>query len=296
MVEDYTKISPTALMVANFRAKYTNMPFAQEIYQTARKFKGKSFLEVIAPVLGYLARFFPGSLERLSSLEGRYLVINEAIKKLGRDISLIEVASGLSARSLEWVNRDFVYLETDLPEMIKIKEQVFDEVAKSQGLRINPNHHFLPLNATNLSEWEKLGKKYFGKKSGKIAIIHEGLVVYLTREEQERLRDNIRNFLTTYSPNGAWITTDFSTQKRKESLLVAFAKKLIQRNTQREFNHFESPQDVVDFLNAGGLEVEILDNSSVFGKLTCVEKSRMDSSKVREGMVNYRAYYITLKK
>jgi O-methyltransferase involved in polyketide biosynthesis len=296
MIKDYAKISPTALMVAYFRAKYTNMPYSQIIYEKTRKFKNKSLLELISPVLGYLAKFYPGSLERLSSLEGRYLAINEALKKLDSKISIIEIAAGLSARSLEWSGQELIYLETDLPEIIGIKEKIFSEISVSQDLETNQNHHFLSLNAINEKEWEKIGKKYFEKKSERVAIIHEGLISYLTDEEKEKLRNNIRNFLSIYSPNGVWITTDFSTYKRKETAPVSFAKKLIQKNTQRKFNYFENQQKVINFLNTGGLEVRILNNSDIFNKLTCVKKSGMSRAKVEEVMPNYQAYCITLKK
>jgi hypothetical protein len=37
MPEDYEKISPTAVLVAFMRARYTDMPYAREIYSAARQ-------------------------------------------------------------------------------------------------------------------------------------------------------------------------------------------------------------------------------------------------------------------
>lgn len=297
MERDYSKISHTALIIASFRARYTNMPFSKEIYIEARKHRGHSLLEIITPLLAFFVKFFPGTIERLSSLEGRYLAINNAINGLCKDISIIEVASGLSPRSMEFIGSKSLYLETDLPEIINIKKKVICKVTKDLSLTLPKNHHFLSLDATNWEDWQNLGKNFFGGPNKKnIVIIHEGLVAYLTRDEQRILRDNIRRFLAIYSPKGVWLTTDFSLKKKKERFLVGIGKKLIENKTSRKFNHFGSTNEVMNFLDKGGFEAKIVDNSSLFNKLTCLKKERMNFMLVKKAMLDYKAYIITLKR
>ena len=295
MKNDFKKISFTAILVAYFRAKYTEMPFAKEIY---KKTNGLPiFFKIITPPLTLLANFFHGTFERLSSLEGRYLAINQAIEKLKDNFAIIEVASGLSPRSLEWVNKKFLYIETDLPEILETKELIFASILKDKNIENNQNHIFSPLNVLDYEKWEEIGKKYFSDKNLKVAIIHEGLISYLSRNEQEIFRNNVARFLRAYSPNGAWITSDFSLpQKINESWIVKLAKKLIERDTKRKFNHFGDYQLITDFLKQGGLEAEVLDNSSVVETLTCVPKLKLDKSRVKEMSKTYKVYFIRLKK
>lgn len=295
MTNNYKKISSTAVMVAYFRAKYTDMPFAKEIYEKTKQLS--LILKIIAPTLTWLANFFPGTLERLSSFEGRYLAINEAIKKLGNNFAIIEVASGLSSRGLEWINKNFLYIETDLPEILEKKESIFNNIVKDENIKTNQNHIFLPLNVIDYGKWEEIGKKYFADKNIKIAIIHEGLISYFSKDEQVIFRDNIAKFLQTYSPNGAWITSDFALpRKMSESWIIKLGKKIIERDTKRKLNHFRNHQEVVDFLKYGNLEADVLDNTTVIESLTCVPKLKLNKEIIKEISKTYKVYFITLRK
>jgi O-methyltransferase involved in polyketide biosynthesis len=273
------------------------MPFAKKIYEKIKKLQTPSVLERISPMLAGIAKFFPGSFEKLSSLEGRYLAINEAVRELGDDISVIEVASGLSPRGLEWASKNFLYIETDLPGILETKKGVFGEIIKEENIKPNSKHIFLPLNAIDYEQWDKIGKDYFGDRNKKAVIVHEGLIPYFNKKEQEIFRDNIKRFLKEYSPNGAWITPDFNLPKKmNEGLIVRFSKKIIERQTKRRFNHFTSQQEVFDFLAAGDLEARVLDNSFIIEKLTCIPKLHLNKTKVIGTLERYKVYLITLKK
>jgi len=50
--------------------------------------------------------------------------------------------SGLSPRSLEWINKKFLYIETDLPEILETKESIFTSILKEKNIENNKNHIF----------------------------------------------------------------------------------------------------------------------------------------------------------
>jgi uncharacterized membrane protein len=73
MIQDYEKISPTAVLVAGIRAKYTDMPYAKEIYKAVRQIT-KPFFSIRTPsFVSHLARFAPQSTNRVVFFESRYL-------------------------------------------------------------------------------------------------------------------------------------------------------------------------------------------------------------------------------
>ncbi len=291
---DHHKISPTAFMVTNFRAKYTELPYQKDILEELKKEEKSIMLDKMSGLILLAAKIFPGTIEKLSILEGRYLSLDHALQTRG-DTAVIEIASGLSPRGLEW-NKNTAYVETDLPDMLWIKEKIMKRVAKQHGQKLRKNLHFEPLNILDYQGFEAIGKKYFKSKKEPVTLIHEGLFTYLTREEQKIARDNIRKFLTTYSPRGAWITTDLTTTNvTKSNLLMRFARKMITRHTQREFNDFSNQEEIRDFLTQGGLEGKLLDNSIIIPRLSCGKKMHFNYHTIRELAKGYRPYVISLK-
>ena len=156
--------------------------------------------------------------------------------------NIIEIAAGLSPRSLEWSDKSCSYFETDLNDMLDAKKKIYCEILKDQELEPQQHHVFNSLNVVDKKEWEILGNTYFSRNRSKIAIINEGLLGYFTLEEKAKLRDNLRYFFKTYASEGLWITPDFSiTSNPKDSWIARHYKKNIQRNSERTFHRFNSP-------------------------------------------------------
>jgi O-methyltransferase involved in polyketide biosynthesis len=276
-------------MVARFRDEYTDMPYSHEIFREAKRFKGSGMLSLITPILLKFVRKSSGALERLTSLEGRYLSINLALKKFGK-CDVVELACGLSGRGLEFSEKGRFYVETDLKDMLELKKQVVKSIGKN-----NTSLKFMKLDVLSWTDFEKLGRLIqSSKRKNPVVFVNEGLVIYLTKEEQKVARDNIVRFLRTYSPRGAWITTDFSTFRNKDRGLVGFSKKLIQLSTRRKFTHFKDDSEVTNFLNEGGLSAKVLDNSEVIRHFSCLKKRNFDLSKVRASMEGYRPWIARL--
>jgi len=209
MQKNYGKISLTSVFCARMRKKQ-GIPFSRELIELIdTKYKeniedlpdyGKSLNEV--------SDFIP-------FIEGRYYSINKALEPL-KNVMIIEIAAGLSPRSLNFLKReDVIYVETELPELIKIKEKIIKDIIKNKKLMAKMNIRFLSLNPLNKKEIDKIGETYKKVGTGKrMVIIHEGLLMYFTREEKRKFRDNIKYLFENYAKDGLWITTDLSRLKK----------------------------------------------------------------------------------
>lgn len=282
MSNKYERISPTAIGVAYLRAQFTNMPFSKEILEKIKKFSQVPFLAKIPPPLTHLAIFFPRSLQAVAGMEIRYLSVNNILNQLDETWAIVEIAAGLTPRALEWSGEHFIYIDTDLPHMLKIKKRVFHEILQNNSIEFNSRHVFETLNALEFNGWEQLGKTYFSDKKMKIAVINEGLLGYLTLEEKRSLRDNIKKFFDLYAIEGKWITTDFSSLNLwRATRIVRRFQKNIEQVSGRNFHFFKNRTEVIEFLQEGGFHAKYIDNDAILDKLTCIPKMHLNKRKIR---------------
>ena len=288
---DYAKISPTAILVAGLRARYTDLPYAHEIYRAVRLLTNNTLTMGTGAVSSRLARFAPYTMNRVAFIESRYLSVNQILKNLGSEYAVIEVAAGLSARGLEWAGSESLYIETDLPEMLSTKQKVFDRVLLETGLRQRRNHHFCPLNALDINDWDRIGRQFFGEGKTKIAVVHEGLASYLSLTEKEKLRDNIAAFLGKYASTGEWITPDFYPYENSQrTWLSRMIQNRLEQKTQVKMHHFGDAKEVLQFLSEGGFQASSRDYSFIMSEVSCIAKVPLDRETVRRALSRYRVY------
>jgi len=230
-----------------------------------------------------------GLMMILSLLEGRHLATNDAVRRVGKG-PILELSAGLSSRGLEFSGRQY-YIETDLPEMTALKKKIVN--------RITPEHaqyHLQPLNPLHLSEFLEFGKHLPQEfREQPITILNEGLMMYLSRAEQEQLRDNIAFFLKAYSPEGRWISTDLSSRPTKEDDKTAMSvMERIEKETGRVFNRFKDDKQVHEFLDDGNLEGESLPNGHLIDTLS-LEKLKITHKEAVSVSHRWRAWNVTLK-
>lgn len=297
MKDDHYKISPTAVMCAEARAKYMDMAYAREIFAEVSENANGRIKSVIPSWMRPIIFKIPSIRAKVSGLEGRYNSNNEAIERLGNGVPILEIASGLSPRGLHIGSSHSVYLETDLEEMIQQKRAITEAVRRREGSSASPNHLFQMLNSLDYKQLESAGKtirQIDGENP--IAVVNEGLFMYLDDAEQKQVRDNIQRFLAEYSPDGAWITTDFSNRNMMGSnFVMRLIRKRIEKKTGRKFNSFPSDEEVADFLRLGGLKLEFLPNEHIARNLTCIGKMNLRMEDVLDNSINYRAAFITLR-
>jgi len=201
MKRDHSKISPTAFNHIIWRTFYC-MPFAREFLTGARKYwqvehilhkkflskKSKTEMPKIVPIF-----------------EGRYRGGEKALENFIRknpECTVCELAAGFSLHG-ENLSRKYpkiTYIETDLPEMIKLKEKIVRKIGAK-----NSNLYF---RSTNALDGKKINGIFgeIGKPKSKVAFYCEGLMSYFSDEEKRKLAGIIREILS--QKGGVWIAPD----------------------------------------------------------------------------------------
>jgi O-methyltransferase involved in polyketide biosynthesis len=202
--KDYSTISPSARSLLWMKA-LTDIPFV-------RSAAGLIFGEETLPHDQHelvTAQF----LKRLAHFETRYWSIDAALSMLGIS-NILEIASGFSFRGLhKTLYEDAYYIDTDLPEMIETKETLVRRLMRM--LPDAPIGQMLlkPLNALDEDALKALVQRF---PPGPIAIVGEGLLVYLDEGEKRKLCQNIREQLL--QRGGYWISADIYIRNKEEDL------------------------------------------------------------------------------
>jgi O-methyltransferase involved in polyketide biosynthesis len=122
-----------------------------------------------------------------------------------------------------------------------------------------PNHYFMNVNACSADDMQRAAAFILELElRGPLAIVNEGILVYLSRDEQRAFRDNVRRILARCSPGGAWITPDFSERDREGGRLERWMTRRLTRRVGRPFNRFKSDEEVREFLAEGRMRGEKL--------------------------------------
>lgn len=191
--EAYEKISPTAKLVAYLRT-FSDIPYSSEI---AALCKAREAFELI------VGDAFEDFLQIAPMNEMRYKAVEVVLNKYACRGNVIELASGVSPRGLIR-SRDVTcsYLETDLPGVLAEKTMIAPSVLRGSPMN---RLQFLSVNAVDTDQFFKM-EHFVGE--GSVSIISEGLIMYLSAVEREKLARNVYQFLKTRG--GIWIIPDLS--------------------------------------------------------------------------------------
>jgi len=289
MKEDYSKISPTAVFCARMRAKQ-DIPFAKEIVELIdTKFKDSvEDLPDYGDTLTSKSDFIP-------FIEGRYYSLNDALKNM-KNVFILELASGLSPRSLNFLKKDVIYLDTDLKNLIEVKKKIFQEIIKKSNLD-RSNLFFMEANPLEEKDIDSVGLFYQNQRENKqLIVIHEGLLMYFNREEKKKFMENIKKLFEKYAPNGLLMTTDLSRTTKKENSKKGQEniRDKIATAIKNDFDYFDSEEEAKQFVSECGFKLEILANKKVIEEL--IAKKGLEKNKVQilETAKEYRVWKIRL--
>jgi O-methyltransferase involved in polyketide biosynthesis len=189
---DFSTISPSAKSLLLVKAQ-TTLPYAR---QAADLLFGADAVEAARRETDAN----PGARGRRAHFEKRARGLDEALAGLGAT-QVLELAAGLSMRGLAMVAAgDIVYLDTDLPAIAVIKAEL---VAK---LHPGPTRGTLCVKALDALDAPAFQAAVGALPHGPIAVVHEGLLMYLNDAEKARLAANVRTALR--ARGGAWLTAD----------------------------------------------------------------------------------------
>lgn len=296
-MSDPGKISPTAWLVAKVRSEYTEIPYCKEIENIIPQEMRTFSMGILFRIIRWVAKNKPAKFETLTTAEGRYLNINDALPKNNKYV-LLELASGLSPRSIEKSKEGVTVIETDLPKLINLKEQVIENIYKDD--KRPDHHHLLTINVMNREELQTVRKLYQKIGNNKpLYIVHEGLLPYFSDEEKIQFRDNMQWFLKKIAPQkGYWITTDFTPypkKKEQKSAVVQFMTKIVEKITKRKANWTDSHENIALFLKEGGFKCTRLVNSNLEKKMSIHKKIDLPFESIIALNKEYSAYLIELQ-
>jgi O-methyltransferase involved in polyketide biosynthesis len=232
---NFTTISPSAKSLL-FLKGYTNIPFAQKT----------------AELVSYPKQYTPDYEKkdltfwaRLLHFENRYWSIDQLLEGTGCK-NILELSSGYSFRGLATAKSDEVYyIDTDLPELIKTKLPRLEKLAKDDTGLLG-TLELLPLNALDEESFLSIVDRF---PDGPVAIINEGLLMYLDVEEKTRLCNIIHRVLK--QRGGYWITADIYIKQLLEKLNLTIDQGTKEFFAQHDIekNKFESFEEAEAFFN-----------------------------------------------
>jgi O-methyltransferase involved in polyketide biosynthesis len=229
--------------------------------------------------------------------EARYKTTDQIIARY-HITQVLEIAAGLSPRGLAMTeDPNVVYVATDLPEILEQEKAI----AESILAKMNIHRSNLYYRIANALDQESLLQAAIPFQSGKpIAIITEGLLGYLTRDEKETLAGNIRDLLKQH--DGIWIIPDVSTkqlwkflsqeddtmQQRMQNITGATGRNI-------ETNTFEDENDVRQFFTNTGFTIEEYPYSNVLEDLSSVKLSKFKREEILEILQMFKALILTIR-
>ena len=138
---------------------------------------------------------------RVMHFEARYKSISQLLAD-APVANILELSSGFSFRGLDAVQHKHVhYIDTDLPGVIEQKEKLMTAIPPGDGTQ--GRLELLPLNALEKGQFNDVINRF---NEGELAIVNEGLLMYLDTEEKRKLCGIIHDVLS--KRGGYWITAD----------------------------------------------------------------------------------------
>ena len=235
---DFSTISPSARSLLLVKSQ-TSLPFAR---QAAELIWGAADVEEAHRK----ADATPGAAQRRRHFEIRAQSVDDALGELGAT-RVLEIAAGLSFRGLAMAARgDVFYLDTDLPEIATLKA---DLVAR---LHPGPLIGKLSVRSLDALDAEAFRAAVNDIPQGPLAIVHEGLLMYLNDDEKARLAASVRGALL--ARGGAWVTADVYVRSDAHVFREERTKKFLEDHRVEE-NKFADFAAAEAYFDANGFTI-----------------------------------------
>jgi O-methyltransferase involved in polyketide biosynthesis len=246
---DHDPISYTALKVLQQRARNSTIPMCREMAEAAGvPWRSGRLRTALRNLVG-------GKSGSASYLQLRHDALSRALEA-HRGCAVLELAAGFGTRGVLESEQREAYIETDLRNLVARKEQAVRVLRNGAPLT---NHYFRALNVTEPSELGGI-TAFVGslRLSMPLVILHEGLLMYFSAQEQAAVRDGIGALMKSHRPGAVWLTTDFSERDLDHGPMQHLMSLKLRGRVKRSLNYFADNAAVERFLNAGGLRCEWL--------------------------------------
>jgi O-methyltransferase involved in polyketide biosynthesis len=239
---DFSSITPSAKQLLLLKG-YSTIPFARQAAQLM--LYPKTYMADLS------AMDFPFKA-RLMHFEARYRSIDQLLEGLSIR-NMLELSSGFSFRGLHLIQQTEVhYIDTDLPEMVEMKKKFIEALAPQNS---NPPGKLetRALNALDENQFQETIQMF---PPGQVAILTEGLLMYLNVEEKKKLCAIIRGVLQ--QRGGYWIVADIYVRRQIDLryIMVTDALQNFYQAHNIEENKFESFEAAEKFFNDEGLVID----------------------------------------
>jgi O-methyltransferase involved in polyketide biosynthesis len=272
----FERVARTAYGPAYART-FTDVPFSQEIFNELERLVQDQELkdELLES-------------DMIPMFEARYLLTNQLLEREGSR-RILEVAAGLSSRGLLMARGAdlpcFCYVEVDQPKVVELKAKIFGAMAASLGPNRNRAGSFgWYLQAGDALKSSSLeGACVRFNKTGPIAVVNEGFMVYLSFKEKAIYAENVHRLLKGF--RGVWITPDIMTKDAFSDMPAYQAIKerwhaRIGRNL--DDCHFADLSQAQEFYEDLGFSVEVHTLSEVMNGMVSPERLNIRRATVRK--------------
>lgn len=193
--------------------------------------------------------------------EIRYTSLNDFILSENY-LNVMDLGCGISPRCLYMAEKNINYVGVELPDVVEMLNIYTPNFLKDDAKKFV---RFVAADVANKNEMMSAAKNF----DGEICIIEEDLLVYLPREKQKAMLENIRDILKEHG--GCFVTSDFvageifmSSDKiiygEEDALKIAKETQNVYENlSQILFNDtmFKSADEAINFIESCGLKVEL---------------------------------------
>jgi O-methyltransferase involved in polyketide biosynthesis len=188
----------------------------------------------------------PAVLGRQRHFELRARSIDDALR-ICDATRVLELAAGLSLRGLAAAEQEgVVYVDTDLPGMATTKTAL---LAQLQPTELAGELRVQALDALDAAAFRATAASIV---AGPLAIVHEGLLMYLSDEEKARLAANVREALV--ERGGWWITADVYVRGPTRVHRTEQTQRFLDQHNVEQ-NKFASFAAAASFFEAQGFKV-----------------------------------------
>jgi O-methyltransferase involved in polyketide biosynthesis len=250
MPADPSLISVTAKVAAYYR-QFSDIPFAREA--ASRIGADAAFDQILREhglerdKLTFYAPMF----------EARYKSLTQLLQSGAPQV--LELASGYSLRGLDLTRSGRIrYVETDLPAVVAEKLRLLEDIRQHHRILPSPQHVVTTADALDFDQIHAAAAVLDTRQP--LTVLCEGLIMYLSKPETERLATNIHRLLGEFA-GGSWITPDFTFRAEAKDLPPERVRlrEAITGVTQRQVDAsaFEDGDDLEAFLGRVGFSVQV---------------------------------------